>query len=119
MTNGIGNYLRLHRRRWGLTQAELAFLFGYQSDAIVSRFERRERRVTLAIAFACQLIFGVEPKDIYPALLEQVEDGVVRRMYELYSQLKTQKPSQRTAVKLRLLQDALARATKGAGHENI
>ena len=65
------------------------------SDAIVSRIERQERRVTLAIAFACQLTFGAEPGDIYPALLEQVEDGVVRRMYELYSQLKTRKPTQR------------------------
>ncbi len=119
MAHALDNYLRLHRRQWGFTQAELAFLFGYQTDAVVSRFERQERRITLTIAFASQLIFGAEPKDIFPALFEQVEDGVVRRMHELYVQLAAAKPTQRTAAKLRLLQDALARATKSATHDEV
>lgn len=119
MTKGLDNYLRLHRRQWGLTQAELAFLFGYQSDAIVSRFERQEPRVTLAIAFACELIFDAGPKEIYPALIEQVKAGVIRRMRELYERLKRERPTQRRIAKLRLLQEAIARATEGAGRKNI
>lgn len=113
MAQRVGNYLRVRRRQWALTQKEIAFLFGYQNEAIVSRFERQERKITLAIGFACQLVFDSEPREIFPALFEQVEDGVVRRMLELYERLKQSEPSERTRTKLRLLHDALARTTKG------
>ena len=111
MSSRVGNYLYARRREWALTQEELAFLFGYGSDAIVSRFEGSARKIPLRIAFACELIFGSEPKDLFPALFEQVEEGVVRRMYELYEQLNRAEPSKKTETKLRLLHDALARVT--------
>ena len=114
MSSRLGNYLRLHRRRSALTQGELAYLLGYRTESIVSRLEKQERRITLAIAFAYHLIFGAEPKEIFPALFEQVEEGVVRRMYELYERLKQSGPSQKTSLKLRLLQEALTRTTGGS-----
>jgi transcriptional regulator with XRE-family HTH domain len=119
MAQRVGNYLRVRRRQSALTQKELAFLLGYGSEGVVSRFERHERRITLAIAFACELILGAGPRDLFPVLLEQVEDGVVRRMYELYERLKDAKPSRKTAAKLQLLHEALARATKGATPREI
>src|SRR5688500_9601888 len=119
MARRIGNYLRVRRRQWALTQKELAFLFGYQNEAIVSRFERHERRITLSIAFACQLIFRAEPREIFPGLFEHVEDGVVRRMLELYERLKQGKPSKRSLAKLELLHEALARATKGENPDEV
>lgn len=111
MASRLGNYLYVRRREWALTQKELAFLFGYTSDAIVSRLEGQARKIPLRIAFACELIFGSEPKELFPALFEQVEEGVVRRMYELYEQLKCAEPSKKTAAKLHLLHEALARVT--------
>ena len=36
----LRNYLRVYRRRWLLTQEELAFLFGYDAESIISRFGR-------------------------------------------------------------------------------
>jgi transcriptional regulator with XRE-family HTH domain len=117
MARALGNYLQLLRRQSGFSQAELAFLLGYGGDAIVSRIERDERGVTLAVAFACQLIFGAVLTGVFPGLYEDIEDGVVRRMYELHGQLKSRKPSRRTSAKLRVLEDALARATEGAHRE--
>jgi len=40
-------------------------------------------------------------------------------MYELYEQLKTAKPSRKTAAKLQVLHDALARVTKGVTPREI
>ena len=111
MSSRLGNYLYVRRREWALTQKELAFLFGYGSDAIICRFEGSARKIPLRIAFACELIFGSEPKALFPALFEQVEEGVVRRMYELYEQLKHVEHSKKTSTKLKLLHQALARVT--------
>lgn len=112
MAARLGNYLRVRRREWQLSQRELAFLLGHRTESIVSRYERQERRITLAMAFACYLIFGAKPKDLFPALFEEVEDGVVRRMFELYQRLQQSKPSKKNDTKLRLLREALARAAK-------
>lgn len=40
-----GNYLRVRRREWQLSQRELAFLLGYKNESIISRLERQERRL--------------------------------------------------------------------------
>ena len=119
MSNRLANYLRVYRRRWALTQEELAFLLGYRNESIVSRFERQERRIPLAAAFACHLIFGAEPRNIFPGLFEQTENGVVRRMYELHQRLRQGKDSQKTSLKLQLLQRALRRATKPADEQEV
>jgi transcriptional regulator with XRE-family HTH domain len=105
----LRNYLRVHRRRWHLTQEELAFLFGYETESIISRFEHDERVITLAVATACQTIFGVEPRELFPALFASVEQGVVERMYELRDRLAQSELTQRTLAKLELLQEALER----------
>jgi hypothetical protein len=119
MSSKLTSYLHVRRRQWRLSQKELAFLFGYRTDSIISRYEHRERRMTLGIAFACSLIFGVEAKDMFPKLFEEVEDGVVRRLYELYNRLKAGKPSKKKDAKLRLLEQALSRTIKRAQHEEV
>lgn len=110
----IRNYLRVYRRRWHLTQEELAFLFGYDGESIISRFEREERTITLAVAAACHSIFGVEPNELFPALFDGVEQKVVQRMQELRERLLKSKRSQKTLAKLQLLQEALGRIAAGS-----
>lgn len=107
----LRTYLRTYRRRWHLTQEELAFLFGYFDQSIISRLEEEERAITLAVAHACELIFGVQPADLFPALFETIEGGIVQRLQELRDQLLDAKATQATATKLKLLNDALDRLT--------
>jgi transcriptional regulator with XRE-family HTH domain len=114
MAPKIGNYLYVRRRQWALTQEELAFLLGYCTKTAVSKLEGRVNRIPLRVSLACHIIFGIEPRELFPALMEQVEEGVVRRMYELYERLKKAKPSERRKLKMQLLHDALTRATDAA-----
>jgi transcriptional regulator with XRE-family HTH domain len=107
----LGNYLRAHRRRWHLTQDELAFLIGYEAASIISRLERDERTITLAVASASYTIFGIEPRELFPAMLENVEKGVIQRMHQLRERLRQRKPTQKTVAKLELLRVALNRMT--------
>lgn len=115
----LRNYLRVYRRRWHLTQEELAFLFGYDAESVVSRFESEERTVTLAVASACQTIFGVDPKEVFPALFTGVEQSVVQRMYELRDRLAQSELTQRTLAKLDLLQEALRRVEGTSEQQGI
>lgn len=102
-------YLHTHRRQWGLTEEELAFLLGSKSASVVSRLERRERDPSLRAAFACHFIFGVAPDELFPKLYAEVEDAVMRRAIELHERLQGN-PSKTTRAKLDLLEDALNRA---------
>jgi transcriptional regulator with XRE-family HTH domain len=109
MSTKIANQLRLYRRRSAFTQKELAFLLGYRTASIVLRFERQQRRITLAVAFAYQIIFDAELHETFPALYTRVEEGVTRRLHELYERLKEAKPSRKTALKLEMIRAALNR----------
>ena len=60
-----------------------------------------------------------QPRGEQIKLFEEVEDGVVRRLYELYNRLKAGKPSKKKDVKLRLLEQALSRTTKRAQHTHV
>jgi transcriptional regulator with XRE-family HTH domain len=113
----LGNYLRVHRRRSHLTQEELAFLFGYLDQSIIGRLERDERVITLAVARACELIFGVESKEIFSALFENVDKGVVDRMQKLRERLSHGPPVSKTSAKLELLHNALSRVIALANRE--
>jgi DNA-binding XRE family transcriptional regulator len=115
----LRNYLRVYRRRWLLTQEELAFLFGYDAESIISRFESEERTITLAVAIACQTIFGLNPKEMFPALFVSAEQGVVQRMYELRDRLTRSDLTQRTVAKLELLQEALRRIEGASEQQGV
>jgi DNA-binding XRE family transcriptional regulator len=101
-------YVRTHRRRWGLTQDELAFLIGVNSRSMVSRVEGLKRRPHLATAFAFWVVFGVPPFELFPELLTEVEEGVLQRSRELYDTLQGN-PSKATRTKLDLLEAVFAR----------
>jgi DNA-binding XRE family transcriptional regulator len=113
----LRNYLRVQRRKWHLTQEELAFLLGYLNQAMVARLEGEERGVTLTLAHASEVIFGVKPRDMFPALLEDVEARVLERMHELRDRLKQSAPSQKVIAKLELLEEAIARITAAQEYE--
>jgi transcriptional regulator with XRE-family HTH domain len=108
----ISNYLRVWRKRWHLTQKELAFLLGYEDESMIGRFEREERPVTPSIANACFFIFGVEPNGLFPTLFDQMEADVTRRMRELSSRLSSGAPSKRKMAKLDRLIEALDRLSR-------
>lgn len=114
----LQSYLHTHRRQWGLSQREVAFLLGARSGSIVSRLERNERDPSLKVAFACQVIFGAAPIELFPYLFEKVEEELIRRAYELHERLK-RNPSKRTDRKLALLKDALRRATERGDNRSL
>lgn len=109
MDHKIPNYILTHRKRWALTQKELAGLLGAKSETQVSRWERSKRKPSLRVVLASQVIFGETPDSMFPLLFSEIEESVMHRAYKLYTSLagSTSKKSKR---KLKLLEDVLRRA---------
>ncbi len=73
-------YLRTHRRKWGLSQKDLARLIGTIGCAQLSRYENSKRAPKIEVALACQVIFGVIPSIMFLDTYASVEEEVMRNM---------------------------------------
>lgn len=88
MLANLDCYLKPYRRRWGLTQKELAVLLGFQTGAVVSRLERVLRHPTLETAYAVEIILGTPPAELFPGLYERVRKQVIARVRQHYDELQ-------------------------------
>lgn len=75
-------HLRKHRRLWGLSAKELTVLLGLKDPARLSRLEHGKRTPSIEVAFACQVLFGVEPSKMFPQLYALAEDRMMRYIAE-------------------------------------
>ena len=79
---------RILRRRLGLTQAELAFLVGYQSDSSVSRIENGTRVPHLAELLVLELLFGVPATVFFPQIRDTIGQRVGERARLLLAEIE-------------------------------
>jgi transcriptional regulator with XRE-family HTH domain len=108
MLANLDCYLKPYRRRWGLTQKELAVLLGFQNGAVVSRLERVLRHPTLETAYAVEIILGTPPAELFPGLYERVRKQVIARARTYYDELQGT-PSKSTQLKLDFFEDIFTR----------
>ena len=118
MDHRTKTYVRPLRRRWGLTQRELAFLIGAKSGTVVSRIEGVKRTPSLAATFALAIVFGTVPPELFPGFSSQIHDDVIARARELYEELQGNS-SKTTRVKLDFLEAVLARLEDKGATETV
>lgn len=104
-------YVRTERRRWALTQGELAHLLGFEHRSSVSRIERGQVIPEFETALALQVIFGVAPSDLFPKIFDEIEERVMRQGAVLY-EATLQSSKVRERRKRELLELAMQRATE-------
>jgi transcriptional regulator with XRE-family HTH domain len=110
----LPSYLRTQRLKSGLSQRELAFLLGSDSGAKVSRLERQTRHPNLEAAFACEALFGVSSRALFPGRYAEVEAELGARVRVLEEQLKAEPLTPLVEAKLSFLSDAIGRTEAGA-----
>lgn len=103
------NPMRNTRKRWALSQRELAHLLGGLSATSVGRIEMGRRWPTLPVALGYQVIFGNQPAELLPSLYEAVEEDVMNRAASLSIRLEG-RPGGAAALKRRLLAEMVSRA---------
>jgi transcriptional regulator with XRE-family HTH domain len=98
----LPHYLRMYRRRAGLSQEDVAYLLGCHEGTKVCRYERYRRIPTLATALAFEVILGVPVRELFAGIYEKAECEVKRRVGFLARRLIT-KPGRGTARRLEML----------------
>src|SRR5258706_14259963 len=83
MPSKVPCYLRTLRKKWGLTQKELASLVPRCRRNRVSDVERGKISPRASELLAYALIFGLPPQAIFRKYAEDIEDTVLRGAAEL------------------------------------
>ena len=104
--------LRIHRKRWALSQQELAGLLGLSRTAI-TRLENESESTRLVTAFGLMVVFGIKTEVMQRKLYTQVEDAVMRNAAALDEKLRG-KSDLKSLRKIELLDDMVRRATGNA-----
>ena len=89
-SQSLGNYLRTHRKRAGLSQRELGLILGYGHQGPVSRHERLVSTPPLAIALCYEVIFRVPVSDLFSGLHGHVTQVIESKLAALEEQLGKQ-----------------------------
>src|SRR6266516_477287 len=103
------SYLRLYRRRWGLSQSELADLLGWNNKALISRVEKKQRLPSLELVIGCFILFGTPAAELFPDIAARIENVVMGHVWDFYERIQGD-PSPKTKAKIELLEDAIERA---------
>jgi transcriptional regulator with XRE-family HTH domain len=100
----LPNYVRLYRKRFGLSQQEVAFLLGWRDGSQHSRYEHFSCTPGLRTALALAVIFRVSVCELFLGEYQKVESAVCRQAQRLKGRLAAENPDQRNARKLALLE---------------
>jgi len=79
----LGNYLRSHRRKSGLSQRQLGQILGYENEVQVSRHERSETVPPLNRALGYHIVFRVPIAALFPGIYEDVREAVETQLGRL------------------------------------
>ena len=79
----LPNYLRLHRKKTGLSMRELGTLVGNSGEEQVSRHERFETLPPFVIAVAYEVVFRVPVSELFPGIRDRTEREVEQRIEAL------------------------------------
>jgi len=110
----LPSYLRTHRKRLALSQAEVAFLLGIHGEskgAKVCRDERFVREPSLATALAYEAIYQRPVSELFAGLYQEVEQEIAERA-KVLTYRKDWKPSRQTTRKRQVFAALATRQSK-------
>lgn len=84
----LGNYLRSHRRKAGLSQRELAEIMGYETAYTVSHHERSATIPALIVALSYEIIFRKPIHELFPGLYRTLEAKIEERIAKMEAELE-------------------------------
>lgn len=88
MNDPLANYVRVHRRRAGLSQRELGRLLGYKDEGPISRQERSRSLPPFLVALGFEIVFQVPVSEIFPGIRASVELAVEKELAAFESELQ-------------------------------
>jgi len=92
-------YLRMYRKKAGLTQREMGSLLGYDDENAVGRHERLKTLPPFLIALGYEVVFKTPVGKLFSGLKETVEKAVEPRILELEEELQRKGVKQRGGLR--------------------
>lgn len=109
MSRRLKTYLRTFRKRTGLTQAEVAFLFGWQGSKGITRHEWALREPVLRTVLAYEVLFDAAASELFAGVHDEVELAIIERAHALHERLEVSDPSPQVERKLATLRRIMDR----------
>lgn len=88
----LSNYLKMFRKRSGLSQEELGFLLGDSFGTQVARFECGTRQPSFEALLRYEIIFRVAALDLFTGAHDRLADDVRTRARKLHRELDAVEP---------------------------
>jgi DNA-binding XRE family transcriptional regulator len=110
----LPTYLKALRKRWCLTQVELAGLLGITESALC-KVETLASQPSLHFVIGTEVIFGQGARQTFPALYANAERNIIRRA-EVMSARFDGKQDQVSHTKRQLLGEMIDRSVEGNKH---
>jgi DNA-binding XRE family transcriptional regulator len=82
----LPNYIRIHRRRAGLSQRELSQTLGFRVES-VARHEQFQATPDLFIAIGYEIIFRVPVSELFAGLRDEISSRIEAELLQLEEQL--------------------------------
>lgn len=106
--------LRKYRKSANLSQRELAYLVGLRSQGVMSEIEAGLKNPSLDAEVACELLFGLPFRELYPDLYAKAERNVLANARDLHTRLAPKPHRAHTAEYLAALISRLGGANPPA-----
>lgn len=107
MAKHLPHYIRMYRKRAGLTQADVECLLGCRGGNKVSKCERFNRRPDLDTVLMCEAIFRVPANEIFKGMFRDQARAVSRRARLLARRLRRQPDTPANRRKLAFLDELI------------
>jgi hypothetical protein len=100
----LPNYLRAHRKRLALTQADIAYLLGMEDGIKVCRYEAYVHEPKLRAVLAYEAICQKSAAELFAGLYRQVEQEIAERAETLLAKHSDCKRTARNERKREVLE---------------
>lgn len=90
MSRSIPNHIRSHRKRWRLSQKELAILTGFKSREFISQIERFLVQPSVRFMIACEVIFDTPVRKLFPGLFDGLTEDVLNECEILLDRISSE-----------------------------
>lgn len=108
----LPNYLRSYRKRFALSQDEVALLMGTISGDKICRYERFTRVPKLETAIALEVILKTPFRELFPGLYRQIERDTAARARGLLAKAEAKKPTPKNLRKRQAFAGIINSASK-------
>lgn len=92
------SYLRMYRRKSGLSQRELAEVLGLITEWRISEHERSITVPRLLTAISYEIVFNIPLSKLFPGFYEAVRGNIESRLTELEARLQESNAKGRAAM---------------------